>query len=744
MELIGSLTLEEWAFIAAILGAVIGLLTFGGKLARSAVRVFRSALPTPKPTVVTRGVVDGLFGRVDDLTKIHETFKTSTKCVLIGPGGIGKTALARTFQKDAAETKTYDRIVFITAGEEGLNAEGYRGIATQFGIDAAVKDNALVEATYQAMNDSGQTWLVIIDNVDTEQLKRDLRGELYNAAGVHHLITSRLTGWENFGPIKLETLDDSSATMMLSELSERGAPNDVTLLHLATEVLQGLPLAIRVAAATLKSEKKLGSEEKLSVEEYAEQLDARLKSAPNSDDPYDKSVYVAVEESYNRLSDDAQALLRIAAYLNPEDIADDYIATGAAYIAAHRWEALPAPYDRLAEQTVVGPAINELRLHSLLEEGVIENAFTNRIHRLTQRAIRLLMGEEEKAIVIGLCGRLGRAQFTSNVQFSPQDWPRYRRLAPHADILLDEAHLAKGEDAKRAGGFINESALFYYVGIGDLRRAMRLYDANVAVMIAAYGKDTDEHAAALSNLAEVQDGVSRASKDEDEKAELDQQAQLNFEDAIAIREKSPALTLKMAYTLNNLAAFYWARKRFTDAEIEYLRAKDIVERHGAALELRGSAHGNLGQLYSDWADATVNDAEALAERREKALYHKNEGLKLTEKGVGPRHLVTATRVYNLAIEYEKIGQPSLAQPLYQRAAGIVVAMAKAGMIDDTHPEFQRMFGSFVKLLHRQDPTLTAEQAAEKALRLAVEEAERVHADHAAWEQQRAENKKDED
>lgn len=107
-------------------------------------------------------------------------------------------------------------------------------------------------------------------------------------------------------------------------------------------------------------------------------------------------------------------------------------------------------------------------------------------------------------------------------------------------------------------------------------------------------------------------------------------------------------------------------------------------------------------------------------------------------GVGHRHFNTATYAYNLAMEYEKTGNADAARPLYQRAAGIVVAMVLAGQIDQTHAYFQRIFGDFAQFLQRQAPNLTPEQAVQEASRLAIEEAERVRADHEAWEQQKTE------
>ena len=92
-------------------------------------------------------------------------------------------------------------------------------------------------------------------------------------------------------------------------------------IYTKTAVLDRHPLALVVAGQTLRHNREV------SVAELSGRFHERLNVAPESD-TYTKSLYVAVEESLGRLDDDAQELLKLAAFLSPDDIAPEFLVDG--------------------------------------------------------------------------------------------------------------------------------------------------------------------------------------------------------------------------------------------------------------------------------------------------------------------------------------------------------------------------------------------------------------------------------
>ncbi|MGR3715667.1 MAG: tetratricopeptide repeat protein [Thermohalobaculum sp.] len=614
-------------------------------------------------------------GRGADIERIDRAFKDRgdlPAVAVTGPGGYGKTALAGEYARRRA--RRYRGVWLVDATSLGEARNSLSRLGARLGI--AVPDNVAegIDCVLKELKARGGRWLLVHDNIDDPARLGELQHQLQHPDCIDHLVTSRVADWTGKAEtVPLDVLPGDEAVALLA--AESGREGETGLAEMATQVLDRHPLALVVAGQTLRHNREV------SVAELSGRFHERLKVAPESE-TYGKSLYVAVEESLARLDPDAKALLKLAAFLSPDDIAPEYLVDAAEAIAAREWLPLPEPLASLATDAMRrGDAFAACQGNSLLSDAEWagpdgKRHLTNSIHRLTQAVLRDWMGAEAQAQMIGLAARLGSAQFSDDPQYDVPAWPCCHRLAPHGRALAPLAVGAAGNDRKIAAGFAHETALFLRYATGDIAEARRLYESNLPVVAAAYGAESDDYAAALGNLALALDLLGE-----------DAAAERHYREAIAVREAATEESdPRRAYLRNNLGGFYSRRKRFAEAETEYQTARDIlVAAFGEQGELVGGSYGNLGALYSDWADNTGDAA-----LRQQALENKRKGLEITRAALGPLHFSTATRHHNLAKDLALTGAEKDAAMHQLRAAAIPLAMARAGMIAQDHPQVAEM------------------------------------------------------
>lgn len=661
-------------------------------------------------------------GRDEMLSQIDRAFRdVRAPIALHGSGGFGKSALAEEYARRQAIRGRYQGVWRISAvsGEQAL--ADYNALAGHFSIAPRTDLNRVVgEVVEQLVGDPGR-WLLIHDNADDPDEARRLPERLIACDSIDHLITGRLTKWDRMvHPIPVDVLAPDEALALLAQEAERamGTDADADLRRLAVETLDRLPLALVVSGRMLRDDPNL------TVADLHADLQTLLAQAPETG-AYAKSVYVAVTESVTRLqaanapgsqaNSDALALLRLAAFMNPDDIDEGFLVEGAKAVAARvaagdtDYSPLPEPLAGLAGQKLRRSAAwARLDQLSLTLPWQWEGTRTRRLHRTTQRVLRDGMGEAA-AVQIGLVGRLGRAQFSDNPQYDTPSWPRCRRLARHALALAPRAAEAAPGDRRVAAGLVHESALYLRVATGDLRLVRQMYQDNLAAMAAAHGARSLGYAAALQTLGHVLDHLGEDAAAE---ARLIEARNLTVD---LLGPDDPSC----AYDHASLGGFYRRRRRFAEAKEAFSESLRLLDAPGVAGELAGGAHGNLGTLYSDWADAAPGTAAA-ARHRALALYHKIEGLARTRAALGDLALDTALRHHTLHLEYRTLGEadPALAHGL--RAAAIPLAMVQAGTIGVDHPQIALFRGHLaitLRELGREgelDALLAAEVAALEA------------------------------
>jgi tetratricopeptide (TPR) repeat protein len=148
----------------------------------------------------------------------------------------------------------------------------------------------------------------------------------------------------------------------------------------------------------------------------------------------------------------------------------------------------------------------------------------------------------------------------------------------------------------------------------------------------------------------------------------------------------------VAESLNNLAALYYAKGQYAQAEPLYRRALAIYEN---ALGLEHSqvatCLNNLAGLYQ--TQGQYAQAEPLYRR----------ALALREKSLGPEHLDVAYSLNNLAGLYYAQGQYAQAEPHFKRALAIFETA-----LGPEHPNVTQILENYAALLRKLDRTAEAE------------------------------------
>ncbi|WP_188312113.1 ATP-binding protein [Salinarimonas soli] len=398
-----------------------------------------ASLPTP----MTR-----MIGRDDLVTALKAQIPQRRLITLVGPGGIGKTTVARSVAQSVARDYRHgSHFVELATITDGHRVPGAVATALGFAVKSDDPSSSLIShlGSLRAM--------IVLDNCEhlveaVATLAEDL---LLHAPGVQLLVTSRealrvdgervvrvaplsvpppsdgLTaqGAATYSAIQL-FVEHASSNLDLFELTDVNAPAIADICRR----LDGIPLAIEMAAGRIES---------LGPSEIAAMLDDRfrfLNKGRRTAPPRHRTLRSIVDWSYNLLPEGQRRTFR-------------YLSVFAGWFSAPAAAAIIAD-----EATTLGEivnAISDLTSKSLLAVDVSGNTTLYRFFETTRAyALELLSdaGESEavgRAHAVYVCERFERAKTEWDIRPTAEWLAEYRLSLDDLRAALDWAFAPGGD-----------------------------------------------------------------------------------------------------------------------------------------------------------------------------------------------------------------------------------------------------------------------------------------------------------
>jgi len=390
--------------------------------------------------------VDSFVGRRAELADVLDALRNSRLVTLTGAGGSGKTRLA--LEAATAALSWYrNGLWFVSLAVAGSGEQVVPLVAAELGVPEA-SDEPVADTLERWLRD--RELLLLLDNCEPVVGAVASFAERYlrHCAGVRILATSRealgVRGERALGTPPLTVGDDlahageSDAVELFMVRASAAAPGfdvgaaDVALVAQICRRLDGLPLAIELAAARLRA---------LSLEQIETRLDDRFRLLRAGE----RTLEAVVAWSYDLLSDaERQVFVRLAAF--------------------------PADFSLEAAEFVVGDAVVEERdvldvLTRLVEKSLVTTVITDVTCRY-----RLL--ETLRAYALARLDELGEVDRWRDRLF---EWAMTR--VEHVEASLRRAAMDAALESVRADA-VTLRAMMDSANIrGDHRAALRIASA---------------------------------------------------------------------------------------------------------------------------------------------------------------------------------------------------------------------------------------------------------------------------
>ena len=253
---------------------------------------------------------DPLRGRARELTRLGELFATRGQVTIVGPGGVGKTRLALEFARAGSE-----RVPLVVDLEHATPRDVLLRIARTLDLEPARGHNPYDTV---AVALSAHEHLLLLDNADhvttaTGETVARLRDRVPHLAV---LTTSRMPlGAADevvmvLEPLATDGVDAPATALLIDRIRAAGGvvdPGEAELAHHIAQRLDGLPLALELAASTSRH---------LPLAELARRLDHDFATLDRATpEGRHRSLATAFEWTWDLLDDEEQDVLRRLAAL---------------------------------------------------------------------------------------------------------------------------------------------------------------------------------------------------------------------------------------------------------------------------------------------------------------------------------------------------------------------------------------------------------------------------------------------
>ncbi len=401
----------------------------------------------PKKTIILNLPLrnNKFTGREHYLAQIQEQLQnqkvgTIAQQVIVGLGGIGKTQLATEFAYRAAEKQMYPVILWITAMTTNTMYAAYSKFADNFEINSkGLSLNEIQQLVHKhlASHYNGAKVLFLLDNLPDSKGMQDYLTNLHQQSTNYFtplvLITSRSQNHPEI-PLILEPFSQQESIIFIKKQLSKETEKSIINL---SEALHYFPLALAQAVAYINAH--------TNIDEYLKVYNTNIKEhlnveASNSHDKYTDSLWRTWNIILSKLSKNAQTLLFIASYLDPDDIPIELFTN---FNITERMR-----------------AIENLRKHSLIQ---LNNNKSFKIHRLLQNVIRIKNKQNYKWLQT--TDNLDKAIELINQRFGfnyldSTKWPLWQNYLTHAKTLSEYAIKVNGKYFNRGVQLYATVAMF--------------------------------------------------------------------------------------------------------------------------------------------------------------------------------------------------------------------------------------------------------------------------------------------
>ncbi|HEY4389160.1 MAG TPA: FxSxx-COOH system tetratricopeptide repeat protein [Ktedonobacteraceae bacterium] len=558
-----------------------------------------------------------------------------------GLGGIGKTQTAIEYAYRGRERGRYTHTLWISASSEEAVLSSFASLKNWVPDLAPAGESdqrVLTDKALRWLEQCPDPWLLIYDNADDitflpVYLPKEGRGSI--------LFTTRASAVGALAPsLEVDVLSLKDAIQLL--LRRAGWENDATPQDReeASTIAQELgrfPLALDQSGAYLE---ETGCSFADYLELYQERQHSLLARRGKQVTGYPDSVATTWSLAFERIEEGSPAaaeLLRLCAFVAPDQIPEELLTQGAAFWPATLQEAV---MDRLRFNQM----LSTLLAFSLIKRFGREHQLS--IHRLVQAVQQARMTKEEQH------QWAERLVFAVHAVFphEPEDvaaWQGFERLLHQAlacETLIEQHQFQQASAADlldRTGSYLRERGL-YSQAEPLVRRALGMREQLL-------GPAHLDVATSLYHLGIIYWRQGNYSDVEP-----------LYQRALRIREQQLGPQHHgVAEPLNDLALLYTSQGKYVQAEPLYLRALSILERQlGLEHSRVADVLSNLALLYTYQGKYT----------QAESLYQ--QALRIYEQHLGPAHPRVATLLHNLALLYTYQGKYTQAESLYQRALRI--------------------------------------------------------------------------
>ena len=596
-------------------------------------------------------------GRVELLRDLREALDSEKSAALTqaisGLGGVGKTQLAIEYAYRYANH--YSLIWWVRSETpEALSAD-WEALARRMNLvspEDRLEQSQVIEIVRSALEQRTE-WLLVFDNAPNPNA---IESYIPHGSAGHVVVTSRYSAWGRLArPLPVRVWQPRESVDFL--LRRTGHEDEAAAGQLAEE-LGYLPLALEQAAAYIEHAAR-------SLAGYLGLFrERKLALFQNGTSGSDETVTVATtwDMSFEQARKDSSAavdLLRLCAFLGPDDIPMEVIVQGIEHIPQPLSDALQDPLE-------LDKAIIALRNYSLVEVDEPEpDERRLSIHRLVQAVTSDRLSEEErKAWAEAAVGVVNKA-FPNDAD-DVRSWPVCARLGTHAVQAVKHAEkLQVGLES--TARLLNQLGM-YSQGRAELDQAKDYYERALAIDEKVYGPEHPDVARDANNIGTIlyaQGDLAGALEWTKRGLAIDEKVYGAEHPSVAVRANNIGQILQAQGDLEG--ALKWTKRALAiDEKVygpEHPRVAILTNNMGQILQDQGDLAGALertkralaidekvyGPEHPDVAIDASNIGQILKAQGdlERALEWTKRALAIDEKVYGPEHPKVATRAGNI-------------------------------------------------------------------------------------------------